>query len=89
MCNCGTTSSASRDHALGIEQDRSLLEGPLDGLAAIYDHLLAFLQSRGILHDCNGLPLDCNELDEDIGPVHIQLGDIAVQPAEDAGVVAA
>jgi hypothetical protein len=30
-----------------------------------------------------------HELGEGVGPAHIQLGDIAVQPAEDVGVVAA
>ena len=32
---------------------------------------------------------DGHELEGGEGPAHIQLGDVAVQPAEDAGVVAA
>ena len=63
-------------------------------LGQVAHHLLGVLVELGVsvLHDQEAVVVllqDGHELEEGVGPAHIQLSDVAVQPAEDAGVVAA
>ena len=78
---------------MGVEQDRSLPGGLLEGLGQVAHHLLGVLVELGVmLHDEEAVVVllqNSHELKGGKGPAHVQLGDVPVQPAEDAGVVAA
>jgi len=62
-------------------------------LGQVAHHLLGVLVEQGVvLHDQEAVVVLLqygHELEGGEGPAHIQLGDVPVQPAEDAGVVAA
>jgi len=62
-------------------------------LAYILDHLAGILVEQGImLHDQEGVVILLqygHKLEAGESSAHIQLGDVAIQAAEDAGVVAA
>ena len=77
----------------GVEQDCGLPGGLLEGLGQVAHHLLGVLvEQRIMLHDQEAVVVLLqygHELEGCEGPAHVQLGDVPVQPAEDAGVVAA
>ena len=77
----------------GVEQDRGLPGGLLEGLGQVAHHLLGVLVEQGIvLHYEEAVVVLLqygHELEGGKGPAHVQLSDVAVQAAEDAGVVAA
>ncbi len=76
----------------GVEQDRGLPGGLLEGLGQVAHHLLGVLVEQGVvLHDEEAVVVLLqygHELEGGEGSPHVQLGDVPVQPAEDAGVVA-
>ena len=76
-----------------IEQDCRLPGGLLERLGQVAHHIFGtFVKERVVLDDQEAVVVflqDGHELVDGEGAAHIQLGDIAVQPAEDAGVVAA
>ncbi len=78
---------------MGVEQDRSLPGGLLEGLGQVAHHLLGVLVEQGVMfHDQEAVVVllqDGHKLKGGKGAAHVQLGDVPVQPAEDAGVVAA
>ena len=78
---------------MGVEQDRSLPGGLLEGLGQVAHHLLGVLVEQGVMfHDQEAVVVLLqygHKLKGGEGPAHVQLGDVPVQPAEDAGVVAA
>ena len=81
-----------RIHRRRVVQDRGLPGGLLEGLGQVLYHLPGiFVEQRVVLHDQEAVVVllqNGHELVDDESPAHIQLRDVAVQPAEDAGVVA-
>ena len=78
---------------MGVEQDRSLPGGLLEGLGQVAHHLLGVLVEQGVMfHDQEAVVVllqDGHKLKGGKGAAHVQLVDVPVQSAEDAGVVAA
>ena len=77
----------------GPEQDSGISRGLFQGLGHIIHYLSGVLVEQGVmLHDQEAVVVlfqDGHELERGEGPAHIQLVNVAVQAAEDAGVVAA
>jgi hypothetical protein len=75
-----------------VEQNGRLPGGLLEGLGQVAHHLPGILVKEGVvLHDQEAVVVllqDGHELEEGVGAAHFQLSDVAVQPIEDAGVVA-
>ena len=76
-----------------VEQDGGLPGGLLKGLGQVLHHLCGILVEQGImLHDQEAVVVlfkDGHELEDGKGAAHFQFREIAVQPIEDAGVIAA
>ena len=76
-----------------IEKNGCLSGGLLEGLGQVANHLLGILvEQRVMLHNEEAVVVLLqygHELEGGEGSAHFQLGDVPVQPAEDAGVVAA
>jgi hypothetical protein len=77
-----------------VEQDGRLPGGLLQGLGQVLHHSLlgVLVEHRVVLHDQEAVVVllqDGHELEGGKGAAHIQFREVAVQSAEDAGVVAA
>ena len=76
-----------------VEQDGGLPGGLPEGLGQVLHHFSGILVEQGImLHDQEAVVVllkDGHELEDGEGAAHFQLCEVAVQPIEDAGVVAA
>ena len=75
-----------------IEQDGGLSGGLFEGQSYVFHHLLGIFVKHGIvLHDQEAVMVllqNGHELEEGVGPADLQLGEVAIQAAENAGVVA-
>ena len=75
--SCSWGSSAG-----GVEQDRGLPGGLLEGLGQVAHHLLGVLVEQGVmLHDQEAVVILLqygHELKGGEGPAHVQLGDVPV-----------
>ena len=64
----------------------------VQGLGLIFIHIFGILvEQRVVLHDQKAMVVlpDGHELEDCESAAHLQLGEVAIQPAEDAKVVAA